>query len=79
MAYEFFVVMQKRSDGKIYADLHKTDERMYLVEDEADAALVAMGELAKHFHKVKMVGVLADEWHNVEVSGAGTASAGLPG
>ncbi len=64
MAYEFFVVMQKRSDGKVYADLHKTDERMYLIESDADAALSAMGELEQHFHKVKMVGVLADEWHN---------------
>lgn len=69
MAYEFFVVMQKRSDGKMYADLNKTDERMYLIEAEADAALNAMGDLAKHFHKVKMVSVLADEWHNVELSG----------
>ena len=77
MAYEFFVVMQKRSDGKIYADLHKTDERMYLVEDEADAALVAMGELAKHFHKVKMVGVLADEWHNDKAQGEAQGSSRL--
>lgn len=77
MAYEFFVVMQKRSDGKIYADLHKTDERMYLVEDEADAALVAMGELAKHFHKVKMVGVLADEWHNAALRGDSGLIAGV--
>ena len=68
MAYEFFVVMQKRSDGKVYADLHKTDERMYLIEEEADAALSAMGDIAKHFHKIKMVDVLADVWHNAKVS-----------
>lgn len=66
MACEFFVVMQKRSDGKVYADLHKTDGRMYLTEEEADSALLATGDLAKHFHKVKMVGVLADEWHSAE-------------
>ncbi len=78
MAYEFFVVMQKRSDGKVYADLHKTDGQMYLIEEDADAALMEIGDFAKRFHKVKMVGVLADEW-NAEVSGAGTASAGLPG
>jgi len=66
MAYEFYVVMQKRSDGKVYADLHKTDERMYLLEEDADASLVAMGDLAKHFHKVKIVGVLADEWYNAQ-------------
>lgn len=39
MAYEFFVVMQKRGDGKVYADLRKTDERMYPIESEADDAL----------------------------------------
>ena len=64
MACEFFVVMQKRSDGRVYADLHKTDERMYLTEDEADEALAGMGDIGEHFHKVKMVGMLADEWHN---------------
>lgn len=64
MAYEFFVVMQKRSDGKVYADLHKTDERMYLIEEEADAAIDGMGDLANNFHKVKMVGVLADELYD---------------
>lgn len=70
MAYEFFVVMQKRSDRNVYADLHKTDERMYLREEEADAALVAMGDLAKHFDKVKLVGMLADEWHNAKFNGS---------
>lgn len=74
MAYEFFVVMQKRSDGKVYADLHKTDERMYLIEEEADAALAKKGNLAKHFHKVKMVGVLADEWSNAGLNRPGSRS-----
>lgn len=68
MAYEFFVLMQRRADGKVYADLHKTDERMYLIESEADTALTAMGDLAKSFHKVKMVGVLADEFLTPELS-----------
>lgn len=62
MAYEFFVIMLKRSDGKIYADLHKTDEKIYLIEDEADVALKQMGDMARYFHKVRMVGILASEW-----------------
>lgn len=75
MAYEFFVVMQKREDGKVYADLHKTDERMYPIESEADDALARMDEsLRGHFHKVRMVGVLAEKWYNAPVGG-GTPSA----
>ena len=27
--FTFFVNMLKRKDGKVYADLHKTDERIY--------------------------------------------------
>ena len=27
--HEFFVNMQKRRDGRVYVDLHKTDERIY--------------------------------------------------
>jgi hypothetical protein len=61
-ATEFFVVMQKRGDGKIYPDLHKTDERLYLLEEDATVALEEKGDLSKHFHKIRMVGVLADEW-----------------
>ena len=62
MACEFFVVMQKRADGKVYVDLHKTDERIYLIESDADDALKALGPLEKHFHKVKLVAELASEW-----------------
>lgn len=36
---KFYVVMQKRSDGKVYADLHKTTSTIYLDKEEADQAL----------------------------------------
>jgi hypothetical protein len=63
MATEFFVVMQKRRDGKIYADLHKAIyDKMYLIEEEADAALIELKDLAVHFQKVKIIGMLEDEW-----------------
>jgi len=35
---EFFVIMQKRADGKVYADLHKSCEKVYLTEEEAKIA-----------------------------------------
>ena len=35
----FYVCMQKRKDGKLYPDLHKTDGRFYLTKEEAEKAL----------------------------------------
>jgi len=46
---EFFVVMVKRSDGKIYADLHKTDGIIYLSRKAAEA------NVKPHFHVVRLV------------------------
>jgi hypothetical protein len=31
----FYVIMQKRRDGEVYADLHKTNEIMYLTYEDA--------------------------------------------
>ena len=33
---EFFVIMQKRDDGKVYADLRKSCEKIYLTKEEAE-------------------------------------------
>ncbi len=55
--YEFYVVMQKRKDGKVYADLHKTTEKMYLMKFEADQALKDMGDLTPYFHVVRLFAV----------------------
>jgi hypothetical protein len=30
---EFYVIMQKRQDGKVYADLHKSTQQIYLTAD----------------------------------------------
>jgi hypothetical protein len=65
VATEFYVIMQKRGDGKVYTDLHKTDEHMYLVESDAEAALVAKGDLAVHFHVVPMVAMLKEDWQRL--------------
>jgi hypothetical protein len=35
---EFFVIMQKRNDGKVYADLHKSCEKVYLTREDAEVA-----------------------------------------
>lgn len=62
MACEFYVLMRKRSDGKQYDDLHKSTNEIYLFEEDADRALEAMGEIAIHFAKTKMVALLACDW-----------------
>lgn len=62
MAYQFYVIMQKRADGKIYADLHKTTGRLYFTEADAERARSEMGILAQYFHTVALVALTDDEW-----------------
>jgi hypothetical protein len=35
---EFFVIMQKRDDGKVYADLGKSCQTVYLTKEDAEVA-----------------------------------------
>ena len=62
MICEFYVLMRKRSDCKQYADLHKSTQEIFLLEEDADSALWAMGEIAIHFATTKMVALLACDW-----------------
>lgn len=54
VGHEFWVVMQKRNDGCVYADLHKTDGIMYL---EFKDAIVALNKHPQKecYHIVKMI------------------------
>ena len=61
MSHTFYVIMQKRKDGKVYADLHKTDGRFYLTEEEAELALKHHPE-ANHFHVVELVAETFEDW-----------------
>lgn len=61
VAAEFFVVMQKRRDGKVYADLHKCLPTMFLTLEDAQAALEADPELKPHRHIVRMLAEVPDE------------------
>lgn len=53
--FEFFVNMQKRGDGKVYADLHKTDHIIYFTPEDAQAAIDADPVLKPHRHVVRLV------------------------
>ena len=35
VGHEFWVIMTKRQDGEIYADLHKTNQKIYLEYEDA--------------------------------------------
>jgi hypothetical protein len=56
----FYVVMQKRKDGEIYVDLHKTTEKIYLLYEDAEEALNELGVLKDYHHIVKLVAHLYD-------------------
>lgn len=55
MSFLIYVNMQKRGDGKVYADMHKTDERIYFTPEDAQAAIDADPELAKYRRVVPIV------------------------
>lgn len=62
MSTTFFVVMQKRGDGRVFADLHKCLPEMFLTPEDAQAALDADPLLAPHRHVVEMVAMTASEY-----------------
>lgn len=62
MGYLFYVNMQKRSDEKVYADVHKTDERIYFSPEEAQAAIDADPQLAPYRHVVPLVALTQQEY-----------------
>ena len=57
---EFYVIMQKRRDGKVYADLHKTTEQIYLTYEDAESAFKFF-EYQDSYHIVKLIATLESE------------------
>jgi hypothetical protein len=61
---EFYVIMQKRQDGKVYADLHKTNQVIYLTIEDADKELNEGGLYKGYYdayHIVKLIASLENE------------------
>jgi hypothetical protein len=48
---EFFVIMVKRQDCKVYADLHKATEKIYLTYEDAEKELNECGLYGDYFYK----------------------------
>lgn len=64
MAQTFFVNMQKRADGKVYADLHKTDGIIY--HDLAEAAeSLSHDEWRMTRHTVELVALTQEEYNDL--------------
>lgn len=71
MATEFFVIMLKRADGKVEADMHKCSKVFHTTQGSADAALanflVADPEIARHYHVVRLLAMTAEEYIGMTV------------
>ena len=56
---EFYVIMQKRRDGHVYVDLHKTNHVIYLTLKDAEEAFDEMEyNMKPYFHIVNLVASL---------------------
>ena len=58
---EFYVIMQKRQDGKVYADLHKTNQHIYLTIEDAEEVFKRNVQYQRYYHIVKLIASLPDE------------------
>ena len=65
MSRTFYVIMQKRRDGKVYADLHKTDGSFFLDKDEANRVRESDPIYREHFHVVELVAMTVEEWNKL--------------
>jgi len=58
---EFYTIMLKRQDGKVYADLHKTSQIIYLTKEDAEEDLNCNDHYKKYYHVVKLIASLENE------------------
>lgn len=69
MSTTFYVIMQKRRDGKVYADLHKTEGRFYLTPEDAQRALEKDTPNPEFFHIVELVAMTEEDWDELMKDG----------
>ncbi len=58
---EFYVIMVKRQDGKVYADLHKTNQHIYLTIEDAEDEFNNSEHYKQYCHIVKLIACLDGE------------------
>ncbi len=57
---EFYVIMVKRQDGKVYADLHKTNQVIYLTIEDAYEEWNNTEHYKEYYHIVKLIACLPE-------------------
>lgn len=65
MSTTFYVLMQKRGDKRVYADLHKTEGRFYLTLEEAEWAHKKDCPNPEFFHVVELVAMTVEDWNEM--------------
>jgi hypothetical protein len=55
--HEFFLIMQKRRDGNVYADINKAVDKIFLTEHEAAEHMETM-EPRGNWHVVRLIASL---------------------
>jgi len=58
VGHEFWVIMQKRRDGEVYADLHKTNQYIYLTYEDALVVFHNSEHYKEYYHIIKMIATL---------------------
>jgi len=57
---EFYVIMAKRQDCKVYADLHKTNQVIYLTIEDAYEEWNNTEHYKEYYHIVKLIACLPE-------------------
>ena len=63
---EFYVIMLKRQDGKVYADLHKTNQVIYLTIEDAYEEWNNTEHYKEYYHIVKLIACLDGELKEIK-------------
>lgn len=63
---EFYVIMLKRQDGKVYADLHKTNQHIYLTIEDAYEEWNNSEHYKEYCHIVKLIACLDEELKEIK-------------
>jgi len=58
---EFYTIMLKRQDNKVYADLHKTNQHIYLTIEDAYEEWNNIDHYKQYYHIVKLIASLPNE------------------
>ena len=66
---EFYVIMLKRQDGKVHADLHKTNQVIYLTIEDAYEEWNNTEHYKEYYHIVKLIASCEDEIKELESKG----------